>query len=69
MISTGNELQDPKLSLEFGKIRDSNKITLLTLFKQYGYQTEDFGLVKDEYVNFYIKIFEVRNYIHLSFNF
>lgn len=48
ILSTGNEVQDPTDELSYGKIRDSNKITLLTLLKENGYDSVDFGIVVDE---------------------
>ncbi|XP_065208186.1 gephyrin [Planococcus citri] len=48
ILSTGNEIQEPQEELSFGKIRDSNKITLITLLKEYGYDAVDFGIVIDE---------------------
>ena len=50
VLSTGNELQDPKEgeSLKPGHIRDSNKTTLMALLKQHGYPTMDMGIAVDE---------------------
>ncbi|GLV35828.1 cinnamon [Carabus blaptoides fortunei] len=48
IISTGNEVQDPSVPLQAGRIRDTNKITLMTLLTQHGYHAEDCGVARDE---------------------
>lgn len=51
LLSTGNELQSPhEAILEKGKIRDSNKTTLQSLFTQEHFETLDIGIAKDTYV-------------------
>jgi len=47
ILSTGNELQPPHEELKPGHIRDSNKLALLNLLKQYGFQANNCGLAKD----------------------
>ncbi|XP_017784378.1 PREDICTED: gephyrin [Nicrophorus vespilloides] len=47
ILSTGNELQSPHESIKPGKIRDSNKLTLINLLKEYGYSSNDCGISKD----------------------
>ncbi|XP_050315480.1 gephyrin isoform X2 [Anthonomus grandis grandis] len=47
IISTGNELVPPKGPLQPGLIYDSNKVTLLTLLKKYGYEAKDCGIARD----------------------
>lgn len=48
VLSTGNEIIEPSSdSLNEGKIRDSNKITLLTLFRTEGFSAIDEGIAKD----------------------
>lgn len=47
VISTGNELVHPEHNLKPGLIYDSNKVTLLTLLKSYGYDARDYGIAKD----------------------
>lgn len=50
VLSTGNELQDPKEGepLKAGHIRDSNKTTLLALLQQHGFSAVDMGIAPDE---------------------
>lgn len=48
VISTGNELQDPGVPLQYGRVRDSNKTTLINFLKQYSYSSQDFGIAKDD---------------------
>ena len=48
VISTGNELQEPREALQKGKIRDSNRITLLSLLKEYEFVAKDLGIAVDE---------------------
>jgi gephyrin len=51
LLSTGNELVDASTeTLEDGKIRDSNKLMLINIFKEFGVASEvrDFGSVQDE---------------------
>lgn len=50
LLSTGNELQDPKEGepLKAGHIRDSNKTTLLALLQEHGFTAVDMGIAPDE---------------------
>lgn len=50
VLSTGNELQDPKEgeALRAGHIRDSNKTTLLALLQEHGFSAIDMGIASDE---------------------
>ncbi len=51
LLSTGNELVDSSTEiLEDGKIRDSNKLMLKSIIKEFGVASEikDFGSVQDE---------------------
>lgn len=50
VLSTGNELQDPKEGepLKAGHIRDSNKTTLMALLQEHGYSSVDMGIAADE---------------------
>ncbi|MCU1362926.1 MAG: molybdenum cofactor synthesis domain [Acidimicrobiaceae bacterium] len=47
VLSTGNELSDEFASLAAGKIRDSNRPTLLASLAQSGFEPVDLGLVGD----------------------
>lgn len=47
LISTGNELQAPHEELKPSHIRDSNKLALLNLLKQYSFESSDCGIAKD----------------------
>ncbi|CAG9856096.1 unnamed protein product [Phyllotreta striolata] len=51
IISTGNELCEPGEQLAPGKIRDSNRYTLINLLKNYHYESNDCGIVKDKYLS------------------
>lgn len=48
ILSTGNEIQDPSKPLEAGRIRDSNKTTLMSLMKEHGFLAVDVGIAKDD---------------------
>ncbi|XP_028136337.2 gephyrin isoform X1 [Diabrotica virgifera virgifera] len=48
VISTGNEIGDPKEELAPGKIRDANKFTLMNLLKEYSYDSMDCGIARDD---------------------
>ena len=48
VLSTGNELEESKPNLQHGFIRDSNRPTLLSLFKQNGFTTIDAGIAYDD---------------------
>lgn len=48
VLSTGNELVNPWESCPAHKIRDSNRITLLTTFRQAGYEVVDLGIASDD---------------------
>ncbi|KAI9555590.1 hypothetical protein GHT06_018105 [Daphnia sinensis] len=47
VLSTGNELQESKIDLQPGRIRDSNRPALLTFLKQQGFPTVDAGIAED----------------------
>ncbi|KAL2082647.1 hypothetical protein ACEWY4_022465 [Coilia grayii] len=47
VMSTGNELLDPENDLHPGKIRDSNRSTLLATIQEHGYPTINLGIVGD----------------------
>ncbi|ODM89039.1 Gephyrin, partial [Orchesella cincta] len=62
LLSTGNELQSPHdIVLDKGKIRDSNKTTLESLFATEGFQTLDIGIAKDTPDAVYQKLVEGLN--------
>jgi molybdenum cofactor synthesis domain-containing protein len=48
VLSTGDELVDTGARLAAGQIRDSNRVTLLALVAQNGWQAVDLGLVRDD---------------------
>lgn len=48
VISTGDELVDGSGALAPGQIRDSNRVTLLAMLTESGFDTVDLGLVRDE---------------------
>lgn len=49
VLSTGNELVDPEVqTLPFGKIRDSNRIQLVSLLKQHGFDAAVGPVAVDE---------------------
>ncbi|XP_057328865.1 gephyrin isoform X1 [Microplitis mediator] len=48
ILSTGNELQTAGETLKPGYVYDSNKITLMMLLKEYGYDATDLGIARDE---------------------
>ncbi len=48
VISTGDELVDDGSPLGPGQIRDSNRLTLLALVAESGFETVDLGLVRDD---------------------
>ncbi|XP_061424731.1 gephyrin isoform X4 [Lethenteron reissneri] len=47
VMSTGNELLNPEDNLLPGKVRDSNRSTLLAVIQEHGYPTIDLGIVGD----------------------
>ncbi|XP_038585802.1 gephyrin a isoform X2 [Micropterus salmoides] len=47
VMSTGNELLNPEDDLHPGKIRDSNRSTLLSTIQEHGYPTINLGIVGD----------------------
>ncbi|XP_072425211.1 gephyrin isoform X6 [Chiloscyllium punctatum] len=47
VMSTGNELLNPEDELTPGKIRDSNRSTLLATIQEHGYPTINLGIVGD----------------------
>ncbi|RZB40929.1 MoeA N domain containing protein [Asbolus verrucosus] len=48
IITTGNELKEHYEELKPGQIRDSNRLTLINLLKEYHYLCNDYGIVRDE---------------------
>ena len=48
VLSTGDELVEPGRPLGPGQIRDSNRVTLLALVAQNGWQALDLGLIRDD---------------------
>ncbi|XP_066901817.1 gephyrin isoform X2 [Halyomorpha halys] len=48
VLSTGNEVVEPGVELRPGAIRDSNRITLLSLLRNHRFPTYDLGIAKDE---------------------
>lgn len=48
VLSTGNEVVEPGVELRPGAIRDSNRITLLSLLRHNHFPTYDLGIAKDE---------------------
>ncbi|KAM9466074.1 gephyrin-like isoform 5-T5 [Clarias gariepinus] len=47
VMSTGNELLNPEDDLHPGKVRDSNRSTLLATIQEHGYPTINLGIVGD----------------------
>ncbi|XP_059376617.1 gephyrin-like isoform X15 [Carassius carassius] len=47
VMSTGNELLNPEDDLHPGKIRDSNRSTLLATIQEHGYPTINLGIIGD----------------------
>ncbi|XP_012149862.2 molybdenum cofactor synthesis protein cinnamon [Megachile rotundata] len=50
VLSTGDELQCPGTALMPGRIYDSNKVTLLSMLKENGYDSIDMGIAVDDEV-------------------
>ncbi|XP_014905003.1 gephyrin b isoform X8 [Poecilia latipinna] len=50
IMSTGNELLNPEDDLHPGKIRDSNRSTLLATIQEHGYPTINLGIVGDNFM-------------------
>lgn len=48
ILSTGNEIQDPFEPLREGLIRDSNKIHLISLLQENGFDAQDMGIAEDK---------------------
>jgi len=57
VLSTGNELEDCSGSLKTGRIRDSNRPTLISLLRQHGFQVIDAGIAEDETETLYQRMF------------
>jgi len=55
ILSTGDELQEAGESLKPGQVYDSNRITLISLLKEHGFDALDFGIAVDEYVKIYFR--------------
>jgi len=55
-LSTGNELvsHTEERGLKMGEVRDSNRPSLLTTLKAWGYQTVDLGVASDSYDPHYL---------------
>lgn len=51
VLSTGNELvsHTEERELKMGEVRDSNRPSLLTTLKAWGYKTVDLGVASDSY--------------------
>ncbi|KAG5324111.1 CIN protein, partial [Acromyrmex heyeri] len=47
ILSTGDELQQPGEPLKPGQVYDSNRISLISLLKENGFNSLDFGIVTD----------------------
>lgn len=47
-LTTGNELQEPSEPLQEGRIRDSNKTTIMSLLQQHGFPVLDAGIAHDQ---------------------
>lgn len=58
VLSTGNEIQEPGRPLEAGRIRDSNKTTLLSLAKEHGFSALDLGVARDDPQSILMKLKE-----------
>ncbi|KAK2588351.1 hypothetical protein KPH14_004366 [Odynerus spinipes] len=48
VLSTGDELQQPGNDLMPGHVYDSNTITLISMFREYGFNPENLGIAKDD---------------------
>ncbi|KAJ3631667.1 hypothetical protein MTP99_012783 [Tenebrio molitor] len=48
VFTTGNELKEHYEDLQPGQIRDSNRLALINLLKEYHYDCDDYGIIKDE---------------------
>ena len=52
-----------------GKIRDSNRVTLVSALQQHGFQVFDLGIAKDSYVSFFLSLLSLPQFSSLvSFN-
>lgn len=56
VLSTGNELVEPGDTLSQGKIRDSNRSTLLALLKEHNFPTIDLGIAEDSTDTLFTKL-------------
>ncbi|GAB1597693.1 gephyrin-like [Argonauta hians] len=56
VLSTGNELVEPDYDRQNGEVRDSNRITLLSLFQEHGFKTVDHGIAEDNSSTIYSKL-------------
>ncbi|KYN07017.1 Gephyrin, partial [Cyphomyrmex costatus] len=56
ILSTGDELQEPGEPLKPGQVYDSNRISLISLLKENGYNSLDFGIVTDNKMDMITKI-------------
>lgn len=48
IFTTGNELKEHYEELQPGQIRDSNRLALINLLKEYHYDCDDYGIIRDE---------------------
>lgn len=48
IFATGNELKEHFQEVKPGQIRDSNRLALINLLKEYHYSCTDYGIVNDE---------------------
>lgn len=68
ILSTGDELQEAGEPLRPGQVYDSNRITLISLLKENGFDSLDFGITIDEYVrNLSFLIYTLYHNIFLYF--
>ncbi|XP_018353936.1 PREDICTED: gephyrin [Trachymyrmex septentrionalis] len=56
ILSTGDELQQPGEPLRPGQVYDSNRISLISLLKENGFDSLDFGIVTDNTMDIINKI-------------
>jgi molybdopterin molybdotransferase len=65
LLSSGDELIDPDMPLEKGKIRDSNSYTLAALIENAGAQTLRLGVARDNYESVH-HLFERAVYLRVD---
>lgn len=61
VLSTGNELvrHDEGRDLRMGEVRDSNRPSLLTALRSWGYEGVDLGIASDTYLSIYPELTKV----------